>query len=95
MALLSGAYVPNEYGKWYGLLSIGFRKLFVSEVSSQIYILWNIEDRSAVLSSTLFYNPVDEVQSSLGLVWYTGKDKQEYTSTDFPVVLTAQFSLKF
>lgn len=95
VALLSGAYVPNEYGKWYGLLSIGFRKLFVSEVSSQIYILWNIEDRSAVLSSTLFYNPVDEVQSSLGLVWYTGKDKQEYTSTDFPVVLTAQFSLKF
>lgn len=95
VALLSGAYVPNEYGKWYGLFSLGFRKLFVSEVSSQIYILWNIEDSSAVLSSTLFYNPVDEVQSSVGLVWYTGKDKQEYTSPDFPVVLTAQFSLKF
>lgn len=95
VALLSGAYVPNEYGKWYGLLSIGFRKLFVRELSSHMYLLWNIEDRSAILSPKLSYSPLDEVQATVGIMWYAGEEKREYTATDTPLVLTAEVLLKF
>ncbi|MCX7881996.1 MAG: hypothetical protein N2314_02110 [Brevinematales bacterium] len=95
VALLSGAYVPHEYGKWYGLVSLGFRKLFLTELSSQTYILCNIEDKSATLSQTLTYAPLDEVQASCGVVWYTGEEKREYTTTETPLVFTVQCVVRF
>ncbi|MFN3660339.1 MAG: hypothetical protein ACK4TN_03770, partial [Brevinematales bacterium] len=42
-ALHSGAYVPNEYTHWYAFFSMGIKKIFIRELSSQLYLLWNIE----------------------------------------------------
>ncbi|MFN4215911.1 MAG: hypothetical protein ACK4HQ_00705 [Brevinematales bacterium] len=94
-ALHYGAYVPNEYTHWYAFFSMGIKKIFISELSSQMYLLWNIEDHSALFKQQLTYSPAYETQVNLGLMWSFGEKDREYTSTDTPLTLIANFSIQF
>ncbi len=94
-ALGSGAYVPNEYGRWYALFSLGIKRLWISELSSQVYALWNIEDESAIIHPSLTYAPTSDVSISIGLSWTGGKPDREYTATETPLTFNTSAILRF
>ncbi|URA09721.1 hypothetical protein [Thermospira aquatica] len=94
-ALATRAYIPNEYARWYLLFSLGFKKIFVRELSTQMYTLWNIEDESAILQPTLTYAPTSDVTLSAGLSWAIGKPDREYTTTATPLTFSGGVTLRF
>ncbi|MCX7821383.1 MAG: hypothetical protein N2258_06890 [Brevinematales bacterium] len=94
-AIYNGLYVPNEYGKFYTLFMLGYKDLFISDLSLSINYLVNWTDYSSRLSVGFSYAPVDNVTTSLTTYANFGEEPREYTYTKLPLGITAGVEMRF
>ncbi|MEJ5284916.1 MAG: hypothetical protein ACP5Q5_06920 [Brevinematia bacterium] len=94
-AIYNNLYTPNEYGKFYTLFMLGYKDLFITDLSFSANYLVNWTDYSSRLSIGLSYSPVDNVVVSFTTYLSLGEDNKEYTYTKLPVGLTLSLDMKF
>ncbi len=94
-AIYNNLYVPNEYGRFYTLLMIGYKDLFISDLNLSLNQLMNWSDYTSQLCLSSIYSPVDNVSLSLSIYGFIGKEDGEYTYLKMPVAINVGFEMKF
>jgi len=93
--LLYGAYVPNEYNKWYAFGTLLIKRFLFPDGSLLSSLLWNIDDGSALLLFQLSYTPDSALSASISATTSVGASEKEYTYDNLPLKLTSTVTLRF
>jgi hypothetical protein len=68
-------------------------KLLKTEVSANALILSNLSDDTGMITTSLSWQPIDRISTSVGLSYSYGPFGGQYTKLGNPVMLFARFTL--
>jgi hypothetical protein len=94
-AFLAGYYIPNSYGKYYGVLFITVNRFIVSDLVFAINVLGNFNDLSFLVSTGLVWNPVHNFTAVWTIHTALGEENREYTFSGNAVVLELSLGIRF
>lgn len=72
-------YEPNYYSRYYAALFTSLNKFIVSELTLNMNLIGNIQQRSFILSTGIDYLNINNFKASLYVYSYIGPAKTEYT----------------
>ena len=90
--LEQGYYDANDYGKYYGLLSVSIDKFLANQLVFTIAGLGNFSDMSFVAYLDFAYTPVYDFTIDFKILSYLGLNNREYTMA--PTINGASVTLK-
>ena len=77
--LETNLYEQHNYSKYYAALFTTINRLFFSSLSASCNVVWNIPQKSGILSTGLTYMSLNEFFTGFLINGYIGKKNTEYT----------------
>ncbi|MBN1982069.1 MAG: hypothetical protein JW795_11090 [Chitinivibrionales bacterium] len=75
-------YEANSLSRWYGAASAIVNKFVLSDVTLTVSVMGNFVDHSAVVSTTIGYQTINDCTFQLTINGFLGRENREYTFAD-------------